>query len=390
MQILRGWKDGVPGRSVNASQLERWLGAEDLKQISESMRHWYGPPIALFGVPGAVFVHKGGDFRGELRGGYEATALDYARDFYRTLNRNVSRAAKENRNRLNAGFPDLATLVSRGKNGHKQTVFYDKAFVAPTFSPIMTDPWRLAGIPLAGAAPAAAPGGTANSKSTTGAMMFQNARTGEQQYLAEVKAYDTNGENSRCVLLYDRIFSVAKTMASAAAEAVTGVPTRYQSTTPGAADYAGGNFVANYVGASALTGSTAHTWTITYTAQDNTAARTTSIAQGVANVSAGLGDFGETIQQWFYRLQDPDSGVKNITQLQCSTAATGGSMDFIMGHPLAIFSTTLSTRFSAFNFINSAFNLVRVFDDACLAVTEFARANNTAARLTLDISLVGA
>jgi hypothetical protein len=389
MQTIRGWKEGVPGRSVSASKLERWLGAEELEQISKSMEHWHGPPIALYGVPGNVFVHKGGDFRGELRADGEATAMDYVHDFYKRIDRNISRAAKKFQTEMYTGFPDLATLISRGKYGHAQTLKYWKDYSTTSFSPGVYNMWRIAnGSPAAGSVTNSAPFGSINSKSTTGAMRFNDARTGEQLFLAEIRCWDANGANGRTVVLFDRLFGVAKTMSSSALETVSTTPIRYQNTTVGAIDWIGGNFVSAFVGANPLTGSTAHTWTVTYTNEADEVSRTATGTGGVSNLSQFMCDGNVLQSDWFYRLQDPDRGVKNITDLQCSTNLTGGSMDFIIGHPLALFASYVSTHAVAFSFINSGFNLVPVMNDACLDIIE-TRGNTTVARLDLQITLVG-
>ena len=66
--------------STHSGRLERWLGKDKLESLSASMADWYGPPIAVAGVPGSVFIHKGGDFRGEIRDGFEMSVLDRAAD----------------------------------------------------------------------------------------------------------------------------------------------------------------------------------------------------------------------------------------------------------------------------------------------------------------------
>ncbi|WP_311965189.1 hypothetical protein, partial [Acinetobacter baumannii] len=58
-------------------------------------------------------------------------------------------------------------------------------------------------------------------------MAFDNPSSGTLHLIgADFSASVANN----AVMLYDRIFDVAKTMNSTATEAVTGVPTRYQST----------------------------------------------------------------------------------------------------------------------------------------------------------------
>ena len=51
---------------THSDRLERWLGRDNVATVSAAMRDWYGPPIALHGVPGNVMVCKGGDFIGRI------------------------------------------------------------------------------------------------------------------------------------------------------------------------------------------------------------------------------------------------------------------------------------------------------------------------------------
>ena len=50
--------------STHSQQLERWIGGDTIEHLSRSMNGWYGPPIALAGVPGEVFATGDGDFIG--------------------------------------------------------------------------------------------------------------------------------------------------------------------------------------------------------------------------------------------------------------------------------------------------------------------------------------
>ena len=61
---------------THSDRLERWLGPEAVAHVSAAMRDWYGPPIALHGVPGNVMAARGGDFVGKIARGSEASALD--------------------------------------------------------------------------------------------------------------------------------------------------------------------------------------------------------------------------------------------------------------------------------------------------------------------------
>ena len=46
-------------RATHSGQLERWLGTEAINTLSEKMANWYGPPIAVAGVPGRMLAAIG-------------------------------------------------------------------------------------------------------------------------------------------------------------------------------------------------------------------------------------------------------------------------------------------------------------------------------------------
>ena len=113
--------------------------------------------------------------------------------------------------------------------------------------------------------------------------------------------------------------------ASTATEAVTGVPTRYQSTTPGAHDYAGNNFL--MIECRTALPATAHNWTTcTYTDQDgNTGATLPSVTGNSSNI---INRLDQPVGTWFCPLASGDSGIKNLTQMQCSASVASGAIDF--------------------------------------------------------------
>jgi hypothetical protein len=375
MQIIKGrtvQHSGVHvgGRSVNASRLERWLGRETTEHLSQNMRDWYGPPIAVSGVPGAVYIHKGGDFRGVLRAGYEATLQDWLADGAARLRRIWRRAPKRAQLVMGTGFSGLADLVSESEHG-KELVF--------PFLKNSTDPkaqrsvslWALGALPPAGAVSApAAPGGNAPTRTTTGAFRFENPLAGDTRHFVRASLVATQPNT---LLLYDRLFHVAKTASSTATEAVTGVPTRYQSTTQGAQDSAEGNFL--FVEVAATMGAVAHNWTVClYEDQSgNTGATLPSLAGNTD--SDTVGDYDHPAGQWFAPLASGDTGIKDLEQMQCSASVTG-SPNFVIGHPIAWMPVPIANFVWPFHWLQTH-NLVRIFDDACLALIMPSPASST-------------
>jgi hypothetical protein len=366
--------------SPNTSQLERWLGAEKVAEVAGLMEGWYGPPIALHGVPGAVYACAGG-FTGELRAGFEASALDRAEDVFRRLRRGSRRAAYRSLSTTYAGFASLSDLIAEATAGKRQEFQYQKVGTTGVVA-VTNSLWRVGNQPIAAANASNAPGGDAPTDATTGAFPFANPTGGDTLHF--VSGYPNAAVAGNTLLLYDRIFQVNKTMSSTATEAVTGVPTRYQSVTIGAADYAGGNFL--FVEVGGALSAPAHNWTVClYTDQDgNTGATLPSLT---GNGSAIVNRLDHPTSQWFAPLASGDSGVKALTQMQCSASITG-TINFVVGHPIAWMPCPIANLTCVADGINTAFNLARVFDDAALALLEVVKPATTATTYTGTFTLV--
>ena len=176
------------------------------------------------------------------------------------------------------------------------------------------------------------------------------------------------------LLMYDRIFDVAKTMNSTATESVTGVPTRYQSSTSTAGDYAGGNFCFVEVGGTALA-ATAHNWTTClYRNQAGTDNQTFPSMTG--NSGAIVDRLDHPTGSWFMPLASGDTGVMDLAQMQCSAAVATGAINFVIGHPLCWVPCPIANMVCDADGIDDA--LVRVFDDAALAFLEVSKPATTA------------
>jgi hypothetical protein len=356
--------EGVPGRSVNASRLERWLGKDQLARVSESMRDWYGPPIALHGVPGKVFAHGGGDFRGELRAGYEMSAKDKALDLLKRMRRASRRVSKANRLQFNTGFASLSDLISEATAGGKRREFKFQKVGTTGVVGFTNTLWFVGNSPAAGAAAAAPAGGTAWTDASTGGHAFTNPDSGDTQHFVMGGALASVVANT--ALLYDRLFSVTFTIGITTQEAVTGVPTRYQSTTGTAADYIGGNFLMPEI--RTVLPATAHNLTVcTYLDQDNAA----STLPSVTGLSGGIVNRLDTnLSTWFLPLATGDIGAKAITAIQKSAVLASGAIDMTLGHPIAWMPCPIANMVCQVDGINTAFNLARIFDDACLSLIE--------------------
>lgn len=354
---------------THSQKLERWLGKEKTEELSSLVKDWYGPPIAISGVPGTVWACKGGDFRGLIGAGSFNNIYDFSRQRIRRIAREF---AKRQSRKANAGFSSLSDLISEATTGKSRYFAFSKAGATGVVQ-VTNSLWGLGSQPPAGANAAAAPGGTIPNDSTTGAFPFTNPTGGDTQHF--VRADIAASVISNTLMLYDRLFAVNKTMNSTATEAVTGDPTRYQSTTAANADYIGGNFLFVEVGGTALA-ATAHNWTVClYNDQANAASTLPSLT---GNASAIVRRLDHPVGQWFAPLESGDVGIKDLTQMQCSALVATGVINFVIGHPIALMPCPVANMICVNDGINTAFNLTRIFDDAALAFLEITKPTTTA------------
>lgn len=355
-------------RSTHSGRLENYLGTQTVEELSGNMRGWYGPPIAVDGVPGQVFVTGDGDFIGECREGFEVTFMDRAEQLRRRIKSALRAASGNNKNRLSVGFATLEELINNAKyNGKAQQLQYSKTGQSSSNAGAGDLFFASGAIPAVGANASAAPGGRACDFTLAGAIgPQQNAATGESLFLVSQEAALTAASS---VLFYDRLFDVLQTN-DTTAQAVTGVPTRYQNTTPGAEDWAGGNFV--FPETAVIVGTaTAHNHTVcTYLDQAGNASTIPSIAGSASTINTvGAVDLLTAVNvfNWFMPLEVGDSGIQALTQIQKSATFPTGQLQYTIGHPLAWCGHVVA-RFSTANLgINTAFSMVRVFDGACIS-----------------------
>lgn len=369
-----------PLTPAHAQQVERWLGPEKIAQLQDAMRGWYGRPICLLDVPGSLWITKDGDFVGYVNASKFSSAADY---LFERLKRYYAEMSKPQYGYCNAGFASLSDALLRASQGYRQKRSFYKTGSTGVVA-VTNSLWRLGSQPAAGATPAAAPGGTAQSSSTTGALSFNNPASGT---LHLTGADITASVVGNCLLMYDLLFGVAKTMASTATEAVTGVPTRYQSTTSTDEDYIGGNFGFIQVGGTALA-ATGHNWTTClYTDQGNASSTLPSVT---GNSGAIVDRLDQPTSQWFVPLESGDIGMKAWTQMQCSASVATGVIWFMLGHPIGFHTMPVANMTTPFNWLTNRDPAPRVFDSACLAFLEITKPATTATNYSGNIQFTNA
>lgn len=356
-RTIRATRDLPP---VNMDRVVRWLGQAKVEHLQQCMQGWYADPINICDAPGSLWIDRHGDFRGHFDRGFFASAYDAFEDH---LKRNWRVLATPQYGYAGAGFASISDALSRASQGFSQERNFNK--VGPTgVVGVTSSLWRVGPQPAAGAAGAAAPGGTAHVDSDTGGILFNNPASGTLHLVgADVSASVINNS----LLIYDRLFSVTKTINSTATEAVTGNPTRYQSTTASAEDYIGGNFGFIEVGGTALA-ATAHNWTVClYADQANASSTLPSV---VGNSGAIVDRLDHPAQQWFAPLESGDVGMRAWTQMQCSALVATGAINFVVGHKIGFMSFPVINSMLPFDWLTNKKQAPRIFNDACLAFLE--------------------
>lgn len=363
--------------SINSGRLERWLGVEKMEHLAGCMRHggginqrWYGPPINLRDVPGSVWVTGDGDFQGDFDRGFFDSALD---SFERLAKRLWKEAGRQPEPILGAGFASLSDALGRASAGHRQYINGTVVKVGITgIATSVSSLWTAAGNPPAGAIGSAAPGGRALTKATTGAMQFNNPASGTL-HLTGAQMFASVGANS--LLLYDRLFDVAKNMNSSSAESVTGVPTRYQSSVVTNMDYAGGSFM--FPETITTLAATGHNWdAMLYRNQAGTDAQAAPSAAGNSATLATRPDL--LAPAWFIPLAAGDIGVMDLNSMKLSTAVATGTLDWVIGHPIGMLVFPILNQIYSHDWLTNMDQAPRIFDNAALAFLEMPKPSATA------------
>lgn len=342
-------------RSTHSAKLERWLGREAVEHLSAQALGWYGPPIRVANVPGSIYVGGDGDFVGLIRGGGFASALDYLGSRARSRMRHF---AERQARTANTGFSSLSDFLSEVP-AKTQTIFYVKA--ASTNTATNQTLWPVGSFPTAGSAGSNIPGGSVPDNTTTGGLRQMDPSGSDQLYLVNVNA--TQNAAQQTLLLYDRIFHAANVLHTTTGnQAVSGTPTRYTGTS------SAGVFITLEV--TSNLGTTAHNATITYVDdQGNTAEAGSAQAVTASSVANRL-----PLPTWFYALNSPDAGTRNVTNIAFS-AVSSGTSQLVMGKPL-LFVPNLSAQAPiVLDGVNSCFNFAQIQAGACLAFMCFQNAS---------------
>ena len=316
--------------STHSQRLERWLGAEHVEKLSDNFRTWYGPPVAVGGVPGRVFVTGGGDFIGECRAGSEVSAVDRAMDLVREVER---QKFKRRYWKQRGAFGSLSALITAATGGKQCRMMFNKLTAAPTAINACTDTWMCGPSPAAGAAGGAiASAPTVTTNSTTGALPFANAVANANTSHFVNAWLVANFVNS--LLLVDQLFRGAYAVSTGGAQTVYNNTaanwSRYQSTTATDANYAGGTFAVPCVTGTLLP-ATAHNWHLcTYYNQAGSGPNTMPDIAGITSCAKWQVDL--LLGNWFVPLASGDVGIQKLQNcnVQMSATPASGTCDWVI------------------------------------------------------------
>lgn len=268
------------------------------------------------------------------------------------------------------GFTSLSDLISEATSGGKRQVFrVNKTGVAAPAAGSSQHLWGQATMPPTGTAAAAAPGGTAFDRTSTGALGQANPSGGDTLHFVSAQPVSTV---AGALLMYDYLWGVDINEATTA-NTVTGVPTRYATTT------APGNWLSNRI--TTILGATAHNVTVTYT--DDAGNATQNGGAQAIRVSSAVQTISFTAPKWTYDMAAGDYGMRAVTSIALSAASTGHT-EWMLGHSIVTMPMPISNVVVPVDGINSAFNLVQIIDSAALAFLEFWKTATTAATVQIE------
>lgn len=365
--------------SVHAMRAERWLGSS-LAGVLDATKPFYHP-IPVAGCPGRVWSHKG-DLVGTLRAGQFGNFTEWAVE---NAVKRFKRAARSRQ--LNTGFASLSDLINEATTGAKQqNLTMNKVGLVATSTGNPMSLFFVGQAPTSGNAPAALAGGADCTRTTVGAMGQSDAAGSDTLHLTNFNGVASVA--AQTLLLYDRIWNGAPSIAVSTAQTVTMTPARYATT--GASGTSKGNFCTMEV--TTVLPATAHNWTLQYVDDSGNAAENTAVQTGVGSGIASridLNSTGITPNQWFFPLNTGDLGISDLTQITLSATLGSGALSLTLGHPLGLFPTPgLANVGFAYDLINSAFNMQKVEVNACLSWMELNKSATTACTYLGHLTMV--
>lgn len=360
LTIVSRSRDKRFGR-ITEAKVERWYGHEVMDSLKFAASGCY-VPTPVMGAPVALMQ---GEFVQRERAPWQEVAR-----------RQLHRLRTNER----GGFASLSDLIAEATAGKSQTLPFNQAGTTAVVG-VSNDTWGVGPIPTAGAAGAAPPGGTVPTRATTGALGQQNPSGGDTLHLARMDGVMTVAGS---IMLFDKLFATTTAANPGTGSiSVTGVQNRYTGAA-GTDTHPGGVVISNRV--TVALAATAHNLTYGYTDQDNNAGASSGATAGRASAAVNQVDFAAGV--WAAPLAGGDSGVRQLTSITFSASPATGQVEHKLMKPLGILPTPVANVGFVLDGINSAFNLIRIMDDAALTFRQFFATATTATTMAGMIHLV--
>lgn len=327
-------------RFANESRMERWFGPEMFKMLQEAAAGLFSPTPIIFTPNGDSIFAIDGMLIGSIRGG---------------------------------GFASLSDLISEATTGGKlQNLMFNKVGTTGAAG-FANSLWRVGNTPIAASAATALAAGTHNDNTTAGGLNQVDPSGGDTLHLTTITSGATVA--GQLLLLYDRLWNglIALSDLSTQTCTLTGYPNSTGRYSTAAASPGNFVFVANEGGATFS--AVAHTWTVVYTDNDGNVAQTAAAISGISGAIANRVDHaGFSIP-----LLAGDTGIQDIESIACSVnTLVAGAPTIVLAHPLALIPQPVANAGVVIDGINSAFNLVEIKTDACMAFLEISKSATTA------------
>ena len=360
-------------QSVHAQRAENWLGA-DLYQALLDFDHY--APVSVFGFDAPVIAEHH-DLLGPTRVGQYCSYAEHLGEQARRWLKRLRRAMRHQDLVLPAGFSSLSDLMSEATvNGKQQFTNFTKAGTTGVAG-VMNSLARVGPFPAGQATAAAFAAGESPTKTTPAGLglPFDNAAGGDTLHL--LSGVFVANVSSQLLLMYDRYYQGNWNVATSS-QAVSGTPTRYQSTE------AKGTFCSMEV-STALGATGGQAFTLTYVDQDGNTAEAgpnglTIVASSIVN------RFPFATPDWKARLNAGDWGVRAITNLGLSAATATGNVNVFLGKPIGLVPIPPSANQPiGISYVNSMFGMSKIVDDACVCIMEKWKSSTTATNYTGDI-----
>lgn len=268
-----------------------------------------------------------------------------------------------------AGFATLQAVIDAlNQTGNSQMVPVLKQYSATTVANVVFTSWQQSGIPVAGTTPSVGLGSAATcSKSTSGAVQFNNAPSGKNTYLQSIQALRGDSGfsvwNAGWVLMVDRLAHFSVNHAQASGD--------INPDCDGTARLASGEGAMIVVEVKSNLSAGSNSFHVTYTNQAGTTGRNTESVATVAsrtvhNLATGNLS-GSVTGHIFLPLQAGDSGARVITDWVLDSGSATGQLTVALVRPLAWIPLGSFYTTHEFEYASQHQNLVEIPDNACLA-----------------------